>query len=115
MNKYFLCILLLIVNCIVSACSQVMLKKAAQKEYPSFLRQYFNIRVILAYSLFFLVVIGNTFVLKYIPMTIMGPISETLPYILSILFGYFVFNEKITKRKILGAVTIVSGIVVLVI
>lgn len=115
MNNRLFYFLLLILTCLVSAISQVLLKKAAQKEYSSFLRQYLNIRVITAYVMFFFVIVGNTFVLKYIPLTVMNPIAETLPYILSIFFGYFFFNEKINIRKICGAVIIIIGIGVLMI
>lgn len=115
MNNRVFYILLLILTCLISAVSQVFLKKAAQKDYSSFLRQYLNVQVVAAYIMFFLVIVGNTFVLKYIPLTVMNPIAETLPYILSIFFGYFFFNEKINIRKICGAVIIIIGIGVLMI
>lgn len=114
MSNRILYILLLLVTCLISAVSQVMLKKAAQSEYKSFIWQYLNVRVVTAYVLFFFVLVANTFILKYIPMMVMNPIAETLPYILSIFFGYFFFNEKITIRKICGAIIIICGIVVLV-
>ena len=105
---------LLIVTCVMSAVSQVMLKKAAQKEYKSFITQYLNFWVITAYMIFFIVVIGNIYVLKKLPMTVLGPIAETLPFILSIIFGYIFFKEKITFRKLLGSLLIIGGIIVVV-
>ena len=99
MNNKFVYIFVLIISCFVSAISQVLLKKAALKEYPTFMRQYLNVRVVLAYFMFFAVVVANTYVLRFIPMTVMNPISETLPYVLSIIFGRVFFGEKLTIRK----------------
>lgn len=113
MSSRFFYILLLLLTCFVSAISQVMLKKAALREYNSLIQQYLNFRVITAYILFFLVIVGNTFILKYIPMSVMNPIAETLPYLISIFFGYVFFNEKITLRKICGSILISIGICIL--
>lgn len=114
MNNKLFYILLLIVSCFISAISQVLLKKATQKEYSSFIKQYLNFLVIIAYLLFFTVVIVNIYILRFIPMTIMNPIAETLPYILSIVFGRLFFNEKITIKKIIGSMIIVLGIIILI-
>lgn len=114
MNSEFFYILLLAITCFVSAVSQVLLKKAALKEYPSFLRQYLNVRVILAYFMFFAVVLANTYILRFIPMVVVSPVAETLPYVLSIVFGRIFFCEKITVRKICGAVIIIIGIIFIV-
>lgn len=114
MNSYFIYILLLIANCVISAISQILLKKAALKEYKGFIWQYLNVRVIVAYTLFFGVVVLNTYILKFLPLTVVNPLSESLPYVLSIISGYFFFEEKITWRKIVGALVIVCGIVIIV-
>ncbi len=114
MNSKFFYILLLIASCFVSAVSQVLLKKAAQKEYTSFVRQYLNVLVVLAYFLFFAVVFANIYILRFIPMTVMTPIAETLPYVLSIVFGCIFFDEKITVKRIIGSIIIILGIIIVV-
>lgn len=115
MNKRIIYFLILIFTCIISSISQVILKKAAQKNYSNFIRQYLNIYVISAYILFFLVIIMNTYILKVLPLSVMNPIAETLPYILSIILGHIFFNEKINKKTICGIIFIIMGIGVLVI
>ena len=115
MNSKFFYVLLLVIICFVSAISQVLLKKAALKDYSSFIRQYLNVRVVLAYFLFFAVVVSSTYILRFVPMTVMSPIAEALPYVLSIVFGCIFFGEKITKVKIIGGFFIVAGICVIVI
>lgn len=115
MSSKIIYILLLVGNCIISAISQILLKKAALKEYTSFIRQYLNINVIFAYALFFAVVILNTYILKFLPLTVVNPLSESLPYVFSIVSGGIFFSEKITLRKIIGALFIITGILVVVV
>jgi len=57
MNKF---IWLLILGTFMSAFSQVLLKKSAEKEYKSMIFEYLNWRVILAYVLFSVVLLLNT-------------------------------------------------------
>lgn len=115
MSSKIIYILLLIGNCIISAISQILLKKAALKEYTSFISQYLNIDVIVAYALFFCVVILNTYILKFLPLTVVNSLSESLPYVFSIVSGGIFFSEKITLRKVIGTLFIISGILVVVV
>ena len=115
MNSKLFYILILIATCFVSSVSQVLLKKAALAKYPSFLTQYMNMNILLAYFMFFVVLVVNTYILRYIPMFMLSAISETLPYVFSIFFGFMFFGEKIKLRKICGAIIIIIGIGVLVI
>ncbi len=94
----------------VSAISQVMLKKAALREYSSPIKEYLNPLVIFAYALF----VGTTFLsiiaYKGIPLS-MGPILEATSYIYVTVFGVLIFKEKITKKKLAALGLILVGIV----
>ena len=50
MNKYAL---VKIVSVVVSALSQLLLKKSANKEHGSILKEYLNPSIILSYAIFF--------------------------------------------------------------
>ena len=113
MNNNFLLILILIANCFLSAFSQVLLKKASLKDYSSFIRSYLNVLVICGYGLFFLVLCVNVFLLRVLPLSVVNPIAEALPIVLSILAGRVLFGERITKRQIYGELLIVIGIVII--
>lgn len=113
MKNSWLFAALLIANCVLSAFSQTLLKKAALKDYGSFVRAYLNPLVVCGYGLFFAVLCLNVFLLKFLPMTVVSPVSETLPIALSFVSGRLFFNEKITAWKIAGMILIASGIVVL--
>ena len=104
------CIIILMVNCIVCAYSQVLLKKSSNIKYKSFIYEYLNIRVIVSYSLFFAVLMVNSLLMRYLPLVILSPIAEAFPFILSIFAGFVFFNEKITREKIIGVLFISVGI-----
>lgn len=102
---------LLLLGVFLSAISQLMLKKAALKQYPNKIREYLNPLVILAYTIF----IGTTFLsicaYKGIPLS-MGPVLEATSYIYVTVFGLTIFKEKLNLKKITGLILIVIGIVV---
>lgn len=110
-NTNFFYSLLLLVGVFISAISQVMLKKAAMKQYDSPLQEYLNPRVICAYALF----VGTTFlsILAYrgIPLNL-GPVLETTSYLYVTFFGVVIFHEKLNCRKVLALVLIVAGVLV---
>lgn len=103
------CVLLL--GVFISAISQVMLKKAADKKYDSWIKEYLNPLVFFAYVLF----VGTTFlsVLAYkgIPLS-MGPILEATSYIYVTIFGVKIFKEKMNKNKYIALAFIICGIVI---
>lgn len=112
MNKTMLlysCVLL--VGVFISAISQVMLKKAAMKTYPSKIREYMNPLVIIAYGLFVGTTLLSIIAYRGIPLS-MGPILEATSYIYIIFFGVKIFKEKMNKKKIFALVLILLGIVV---
>lgn len=101
----------LLVGVFLSAISQVMLKKAAMRQYSSRMREYLNPLVIFAYTIF----VGTTFLgiyaYKGIPLS-MGPVLEATSYIYVTIFGVTIFKEKLTWRKLAALLLIVAGIVV---
>ncbi|MCR4923923.1 MAG: multidrug ABC transporter [Lachnospiraceae bacterium] len=101
----------ILLGTLISAIAQVMLKKAALKEYPSKIMEYLNPLVIIAYIIFF----GSTFLsiyaYKVVPLS-MGPILEATGYIYVTAFGVFIFNEKINLKKIVALIIILAGIVI---
>ena len=103
------CILLL--GTFISSVSQVILKKAAQKTYPSRLAEYLNFPVIFAYSLFVLTTFMCIFAYRVVPLSF-GPVLESTSYLYVTLFGVLIFKEKITPKKMLALLLIVAGIAV---
>lgn len=112
MNKELLLYaLVMLFGTFISAVSQVLLKKAALREYDSKIKEYMNPLVVIAYTVFvvatFLAIIGY----KVVPLS-MGPILEATSYIYVTVFGVTIFKEKINKRKITALFMIIVGIIV---
>lgn len=95
----------------ISAVSQIILKKAAEKEYSSKIREYLNFPVISAYSIFFLSTLLAIFSYREVPLS-MGALLETTSYIYVTIFGVAIFKEKLTKRKVLALGFIIGGIAI---
>lgn len=110
-NSVFLYSLLLLLGVFISAISQVLLKKAAMKQYASPLQEYLNPQVIFAYVLF----VGTTFlsILAYrgIPLSL-GPVLESTSYIYVTFFGVTIFREQLTPKKVFALGLIILGIVI---
>lgn len=102
---------ILLLGTFISAVSQVILKKAALKEYSSPIREYLNFPVIFAYSLFILTTLMCIFAYQVVPLSY-GPVLESTSYLYVTLFGVLIFKEKITKKKVVALALILAGIVV---
>lgn len=100
-----------ILGVIISSIAQILLKKSADIERESKLKEYLNFKTIFAYVIFFGATLCTVLAYKYIPLS-MGPILETSQYIFITIFSYFLLKEKISKNKIIGLATIIIGILI---
>lgn len=102
---------LMILAELIAASSQMLLKKSATKEYPSFIREYLNLWVIGGYGLLVVSMIVTIFCydgLGYMGVVVMEPIN----YILVLIMARIFFKEKFTTRKMIGVLFIICGITV---
>ncbi len=95
----------------ISSVSQIILKSSADMKYDNKLKEYLNPRVIIAYGIFFLATLVTVYAYKGIPLSV-GPILETTGYLWISLLGYFILKEKISRRKLIGLVIVVAGIII---
>ena len=84
MNKTFLFIML--GGTFFSAFSQILLKQSANIKYSNPLREYLNWRVILAYFLFFGILLLNTWCYTKVDMRY-GPVIDTAAYVFVLLLS----------------------------
>lgn len=101
----------LLLSVLISAISQVMLKKSALKTYDEPIKEYLNPLVIFAYVLFVGTTLLSVIAYKGIPLSL-GPVLESTAYIYVTLFGVLIFKERMTKGKVGALVLIIVGIVV---
>ena len=109
MNKVFLLIALSSVT--IASFSQVLLKMGAGKSYPSKIREYLNFYVITGYGMLFISMVLT--IVAYSHLSYLSvPVVEAVGYVLVPVLSYFIFKEKLSKRKVLGIIFILAGIVV---
>ena len=110
-NKEFLYAAVLLIGVLISSISQVLLKRAALRQYDSWIKEYFNFRVIFAYALFFGTTLLSVVAYKGIPLS-WGPILESTGYLYVTVFGVTLFHEKMNRQKVLSLFLILTGIAV---
>lgn len=103
--------ILCLVSVFLGSVSQVLLKKATQKQYANVIQEYLNPRVIVAYVIFFGTTLVNLLAYRGLPLSL-GPVLETTGYIYVTIFGVLIFKEKVTRKKLLALGVIVAGIIV---
>lgn len=111
MSRTFAYVLFALFGVFISGISQVLLKKSADRQYSSAIREYLNPLVIVAYAMFFGATLLSVYAYKGIPLS-MGPILDATGYIYVTIFGITIFHEKLNARRILALALIILGIVV---
>lgn len=111
MNEKVLFMLIFIFGVFISSVSQIFLKKSAEKEYSSWIKEYLNPRVIFAYAVFFAATLCTIIAYKKIPLSL-GPILESSGYFFVAVLSYLFLKEKISKKKMLGLAVIIIGIII---
>ena len=101
--------LIMLTGTFIASVSQIVLKKAAEKEYPSKLAEYLNPMVMGAYFVFFMASLLSVTGLKKVPLSL-GPVLEATGYIWVAVLGKIFLGEKISKKKGLGLIIIIFGI-----
>lgn len=95
----------------VASVGQVLMKKAADRKYKNWIREYLNVFVISAYVLMLASTLLTMLALKRIPLS-MAPVLEAAGYIFVAVMGYLFLGERFSRRKILGLAMILAGILI---
>lgn len=106
-----ICYAIMLINALLSAISQILLKKSTLIEHKAPIYEYLNWRVITAYGIFFMVLLTNAYAYQAIDYKL-GPIIGTTTYLFVMILSNLFLKEKITKRILLGNIIIIIGIIV---
>lgn len=101
----------MLISVFVASISQVMLKKAAEREWETPLQEYLNPLVICAYILFVGCTIVTVVAYRGIPLSL-GPVLEATSYLYVTAFGIWIFKERLDRRKFVALAFILAGIFV---
>ena len=108
MAKY---VALAVFSGMLSAFSQVLLKKSSDKEHSSMVKEYLNPYVIGGYGITFTCMVLMVIAFKGMPLKY-GAVIESLTYLYIMILGKIFFNEKLTIKRIVGNFIIVCGVIV---
>ena len=103
----------LFVSVIISAFSQIVLKKSAQKTYRNILLKYLNPYVISGYFIFFAAVFLDMLALKKVPVSYI-PVVESSSYIFVFIFSKIFLKEQFSAIKLISIIFILAGIAIFV-
>jgi drug/metabolite transporter (DMT)-like permease len=110
-NNEWIYYALYLLSVLVASFSQIILKKSAMIHYETHLKEYLNPYVIGAYFFFFGSSLLTTFSYRGVPLTF-GAVLGSTGYIYIGILGMLILKEKLSRRKIIGNLLIVSGIFV---
>jgi len=95
----------------VASLSQILLKKSALTDHKSFIKEYLNPLVIIAYTLFLFSTVVVIIAYKEIPVSI-GVILESSGYIFVSILSYVFLKETLNIKQCFGLILILLGIFV---
>lgn len=104
-------ILIVILSVFVSALAQMLLKKAATMPHKSLIWEYLNIRVVAGYFLMGCSLVANIFAMSRGIQAKEVNIVESLGFLFVPALSFMFFKEKISLRKIISIIIILSGVI----
>ncbi|NLG04493.1 MAG: EamA family transporter [Clostridia bacterium] len=110
MNSYAFLIFL---TAFASAASQILLNLSNRRTYPNKIREYVNVYVISSYAILTLVLIANTYIMKFVDLKIAHALAAST-YLFTMILSRIIMKEKITRKKVIGNILIIVGIFVFV-
>jgi len=96
---------------VLSSLSQVLLKKSSSEKKNHWILEYLNPKVVIAYSTIFICMFMMIFAFTGMYYRY-GAVIESLAYLLIMAFSRIFLGEKITKRRIVGNLVIVAGVLI---
>lgn len=96
---------------ILASFAQILLKKSAMKTYKSVIFEYLNPYVICGYGIMVVGMFLNVLAYRKVEYK-NGPVIESLGFLFVMILSFFFFKEKITKKKLIGNLIILAGIVI---
>lgn len=104
-------VIVFLASVLIASISQIILKISAKSNHKNIVREYVNKYVIFGYLLMFISSFLTTIAYRGIPLSY-GPIINSLGYLIVGFLSRAILKEKVTKRKILGYVLIVLGVLI---
>lgn len=104
-------ICLMLMGVAIASLSQILLKKSARNSHSSVIQEYFNPYVIIGYGMLVISTIFNILALRGLEYK-NAPVIESLGYILVMILSRIFFNEPIGRKKVIGNLFILIGVLI---
>ena len=104
-------IALFFLSVLVASVSQILLKKSALMKYDHKWAEYLNPYVVFAYGLLFISMFMTVIAYRGVDLKT-GPAIEASSYVFVAILSAIFLNERINKKKGLGLLLIILGVVV---
>ena len=102
---------LMLASATITAFSQIILKKSANKKHKGIIFEYINPYVLFSYVCYFGVLVLNVFIYTNVDYRF-GVVINSMASVFVMLFSKLMLKETITRRRIWGNVLIILGIVI---
>ena len=102
---------LMLASATITAFSQIILKKSANKKHKGIIFEYINPYVLFSYVCYFGVLVLNVFIYTKIDYRF-GVVINSMASVLVMVLSKLMLKETITRRRIWGNVLIILGIVI---
>lgn len=102
---------LMAVSALITAFSQVVLKKSANKKYKSIIFEYLNPYVLFSYACYVGVLVLNVFIYTKADYRF-GIVINSMSTVLVMVLSHIFLKEVITKKRVIGNGIIVCGILI---
>ena len=109
--EYLFGILFVLGATLISSISQILLKKSADCQYTAKYTEYFNRLVIAGYTLLLCATFINVFALRWIPLSLAMALDASGQVFVP-LMSYFFLREKMNRKKCIGMLIIIVGILI---
>lgn len=103
--------ILMIISVLITAFSQVILKKSANRKYKSVIFEYLNPYVLFSYVCYIGVLVLNVFIYTKVDYRF-GIVINSMSTVLVMILSHIILKECVTKKRMIGNVLIVCGILI---
>ena len=109
MNDLLIHALIMVFGVVIAGVSQLLLKSAAQRTYKNWIYQYLNIRVILGYGIMVTSTLCTVIAYRVLPLS-MAPACDAFGQVVVAFLSWLILKEKITRKKLIGLIIMLVGI-----
>ncbi len=101
----------MILSALITALSQIILKKSASKTYKSMIFKYVNPYVLFSYTCYVGVLVLNVFIYTKTDYRF-GVVINSVSTVFVMLLSHFILNESLTQKRVAGNIIIICGILI---